>query len=78
MEAAHSSAVCTYSTSYKSSHPGRKIHASTLAAGRRISYDQLTPHQGDVPTAYTFSRQTKFYGDELKHMPTTKRCLKPV
>jgi hypothetical protein len=70
--------VCTYSSNYKASHPGRNIHASTLAARKLISYDQLTPLQGDVPTVYTFSRQAKFYGDEFKHMPTTKRYLKSV
>jgi hypothetical protein len=70
--------VCTYSPNYKSTHPGRNIYASTLAARKRISSDQLTPLQGAVPTVYTFSRQTKFYGDEFKHMPTTNQCLKPL
>ena len=52
--------VWTYSPNYKSSHPGKNIHASTLAERKRISYDQLTTLQGDVPTVYTFSRQSNF------------------
>lgn len=50
--------VCTCSPSYKSSHPARNIHASTLAARKRISYVQLTPLQ-NVPTVYIFFSSKK-------------------